>query len=208
MIGFQVDAECGCASLFVQRGVHYTGRSREIADWIQHGEKICPTFEALQQWLYRDNPVLAWVERRVEAADPVRPGEKVIGIKSSMAHKMFYEWALEEGFAERSLPDVKGFVQRLKENEHVPGITVRHTNAGNFLTGLKILAQDRNDAGAALADVQGVRPRDAAYATCPALHVRDVFVLDAPQDVQHRVHLESKYPSGDRHEVSETEIDH
>jgi phage/plasmid-associated DNA primase len=102
--------------------------------------------EALQQWIYRDNPVLAWVEVRVEAADPPRPGEKVVGIKSSMAHAMFRDWALAEGFAERGLPDVTGFVQRLKENQRVPGIKVRHTNSGNFLVGLKILAQDRDPA--------------------------------------------------------------
>jgi hypothetical protein len=59
---------------------------------------------------------------------------------------MFHDWALEEGFAERGVPDIKGFVQRLKENEHVPDITVRHTKAGNFLVGLKILAQDRDPA--------------------------------------------------------------
>jgi phage/plasmid-associated DNA primase len=102
--------------------------------------------EALQQWIYRDNPVLAWVEARVEAAGAPLPGQKVVGIKSSLAYKMFHDWALEEGFAERGLPDIKGFVQRLKENEHVPDITVRHTKAGNFLVGLKILAQDRDPA--------------------------------------------------------------
>jgi phage/plasmid-associated DNA primase len=102
--------------------------------------------EALQQWIYRDNPVIAWVEARVEAADAPLPGQKVVGIKSSLAYKMFHDWALEEGFAERGLPDIKGFVQRLKENEHVPSITVRHTKAGNFLVGLKILAQDRDPA--------------------------------------------------------------
>ncbi len=51
MIGFEVDSATGCASLLVQQGVRYTGRSQEIADWIRVGEKVCPNFEALQQWI-------------------------------------------------------------------------------------------------------------------------------------------------------------
>ena len=51
MIGFEVDRATGCASLLVQQGLRYTGESREIADWIRVGEKVCPNFEALQQWI-------------------------------------------------------------------------------------------------------------------------------------------------------------
>lgn len=103
--------------------------------------------EALQSWVYQDNLVLAWVDARVDP-DPPRPGMKVCGIKSSYAYSMFRKWAIEEGFAERYLPDLPGFVQRLKQNTTVPDIKVRHTRNGNLLIGLKILATDRHtDAG-------------------------------------------------------------
>lgn len=102
--------------------------------------------EALRQWIYRDNPVLAWVEARVDPAEPPKPGEKVLaGIKSSFAHSQFRDWAVREGFVERDLPDISGFVQRLKENTLVPGISVKHTKNGNWLTGLQIRAVDRED---------------------------------------------------------------
>jgi Cdc48 subfamily AAA family protein len=51
MIGFEVDPATRCASLLVQRGVHYTGPSHEVAEWLGHGEKVCPNFAALQQWI-------------------------------------------------------------------------------------------------------------------------------------------------------------
>jgi phage/plasmid-associated DNA primase len=99
--------------------------------------------EALQQWLYRDNPVLAWVKARVDKAPPPTAGAKMMGIKSSYAHSLFRDWAMAAGFAERSIPDVNGFVQRLKENEVVKGIVVKHTKSGNWLMGLTIRATDR-----------------------------------------------------------------
>lgn len=84
---------------------------------------------------------------RVKGVDPVplpQPGEKVIaGIKSTFAYVQFRDWALAAGFLQRDIPDVAGFVQRLRENTRVPGIGVKHTRAGNFLVGLTIRTEDR-----------------------------------------------------------------
>jgi phage/plasmid-associated DNA primase len=99
---------------------------------------------ALQQWVYRDNPVRAWITARVDPADPPPPGQQPMQIKSRLAYAQFREWAVAEGFAERDLPDPSGFVQRLKENEVVPGITIKHKKSGNWLVGLAILATDRS----------------------------------------------------------------
>jgi hypothetical protein len=79
---------------------------------------------------------------RVEKSDAPLSGQKAIGIKSSYAHSLFRQWALAEGFRESTIPAVNGFVQRLQANKAVPGIVVRHTKSGNWLTGLKILATD------------------------------------------------------------------
>jgi len=113
----------------------------------QRGFTVPPSSkEALQQWLYRDNPVLAWVKARVDPALAPVAGEKMQHIKSSYAHSLFRDWAVDAGFGERSIPDVNGFVQRLKENQVVKGITVKHTKSGNWLVGLAINATDRSPA--------------------------------------------------------------
>ena len=110
---------------------------------------------ALQQWLYRDNPVLAWVKARVAA--PERRAEPV-QIKSSFAYAQFRDWAGAEGFDARYLPDVSGFVQRLKENRVVPGIIVIHKRSGNWLTGLEIRTTDRGPDEDSEDDVKPVTP--------------------------------------------------
>lgn len=99
---------------------------------------------ALQQWIYRDNPVIAWVKARCNPAPLPVPGQKMLAIKSSYAHSLFRDWAIAAGFDPRTLPDVNGFVQRLKENQIVKGIDVKHTRTGNWLVGLEILTKDHS----------------------------------------------------------------
>jgi hypothetical protein len=81
---------------------------------------------------------------RVDPADAPPPGQKVIGIKSSIAHSLFKQWALEAGYRLDTIPAVNGFVQRLESNKTLAGIRVRHTRTGNWLTGLTILGTDRD----------------------------------------------------------------
>jgi phage/plasmid-associated DNA primase len=97
---------------------------------------------ALRRWLDTD-PVIAWARARADPTDPPQPGKKIIGIKSGYAHSLFKQWALAEGYRDNEIPSVSGFVQRL--HAHNPQIEVKHRNSGNWLTGLKILAQDRAD---------------------------------------------------------------
>jgi hypothetical protein len=52
--------------------------------------------------------------------------------------------ATAAGFDPRTLPDVNGFVQRLKENQIVKGIDVKHTKTGNWLVGMEILTKDHS----------------------------------------------------------------
>jgi phage/plasmid-associated DNA primase len=109
----------------------------------QRGFTVPPSSVAAQHtWLYGADPVLAWVLARVDKPEHP-PGQKIVGIKSSYAHWQFRKWALDQGFRESSIPAVNGFVQRLQANTEVPGIAVRHTKTGNWLTGLKVLMQDR-----------------------------------------------------------------
>jgi phage/plasmid-associated DNA primase len=100
--------------------------------------------KGLQKWASGADPVLAWVVARVDPAAAPPPGQKVIGIKSSLAHSLFKQWALDAGYRLDTIPAVNGFVQRLESNKTIASIRVRHTRTGNWLIGLTILATDRD----------------------------------------------------------------
>lgn len=52
-IGFEIQQDTGSASLFVSRGIHYHGNNPEIMEWLAHGVKVFPSFNALKDWLTR-----------------------------------------------------------------------------------------------------------------------------------------------------------
>ena len=93
---------------------------------------------ALRDWLFGADPVLAWTEARVREPDPACGG-----YKSGDAHRMFRQWALDNGFRDSMIPAVNGFVQRLQAN--LPSAVVKHTKSGNWLRGIEILSQDQRD---------------------------------------------------------------
>ena len=108
-------------------------------DLIRTGNFIIPPSSetGLKKWSGAADPVIAWVGACVEAADAPLPGERVVGLKSGWVHGCFKQWAVGEGYRPDSIPAVNGFVQRLQAA--FPGVRSRHTNAGNFLVGLKIV---------------------------------------------------------------------
>jgi phage/plasmid-associated DNA primase len=86
---------------------------------------------ALKDWLYGADPVLAWLNERVEARPIVGDEPK---LRTSYAHGQFHSWALAEGFKRETLPAVNGFVQRVKAN--AVGIEYRRTREGRFFVGM------------------------------------------------------------------------
>jgi len=93
---------------------------------------------ALRDWLLGADPVLAWNQTCVEELDSANADKATI--KSADAHAEFMRWAKHEGFRENTLPAVSGFVQRLRANR--PAIGLKHTNHGNFLTGIRIISPE------------------------------------------------------------------
>jgi P4 family phage/plasmid primase-like protien len=67
--------------------------------------------EALRDWMYSSDPVLAWLESdEIEfRQEGYAPETKV-----SMAHDRFVRWAGDEGFGRDRLPAVNGFSQRVE----------------------------------------------------------------------------------------------
>jgi len=102
--------------------------------------------KALQDWVYGADPVLAWARVRVDPpASLERENNKLPMIKSSLAHAKFKQWAIEAGYRIGSIPAVNGFVQRLQASKDVPGIRVKHRNSGNWLVGLTVRDNDKED---------------------------------------------------------------
>jgi putative DNA primase/helicase len=64
--------------------------------------------QALREWIFAADPILAWIEERVQvdtSADPQK------AITTRAAYNEFRTWAAAEGF--KALPDINGFVQRV-----------------------------------------------------------------------------------------------
>lgn len=50
-VGISVDPKTGRATLFVDLGVHYTGRNETVRQWLENGELSFPTFGQLRSWI-------------------------------------------------------------------------------------------------------------------------------------------------------------
>jgi P4 family phage/plasmid primase-like protien len=90
--------------------------------------------EALREWLYGSDPVLAWAAERVR----VKPiTECPIRMLTRDAYSMFRAWAIEEGFGDRSLPSISSFTQRIKAN--VKGVEFRRLAHGRYFYGMEVV---------------------------------------------------------------------
>ena len=102
---------------------------------IKRGEFSVPAscHEALNDWIYGSDPVLAWIETAVQVV-PVRHGGPILATKD--AYKQFSEWASAEGFRNERLPSVSSFVQRVQSASS--GITSKRTAKGRVFIGLEV----------------------------------------------------------------------
>lgn len=88
--------------------------------------------EALQDWLRLD-PVTEWFEQNAAIVD----AEPIGGWhRTSDLFKDFKSWAVDQGHAEKFLPIVSTFGQRLKA---MPGVATRHRSNGTVVIGVSLL---------------------------------------------------------------------
>lgn len=94
--------------------------------------------EALTGWLRLD-PVNEWFEERIMPCE-VEP----IGgwLRTSALFKNFKAWALEQGHAERFLPPVNTFSQRLRV---LPGVQLKVRSYGTMVTGVDLRVDGGNE---------------------------------------------------------------
>ncbi|WP_412051840.1 DUF5906 domain-containing protein [Hoeflea sp. Naph1] len=105
------------------------GASRLIR---QKGFTLPPTSKtAMNDWLFGADPVLAWLAERVRSRQIVDQSPR---IATRFAFDEFRDWALSEGFAERTLPSINAFVQRVTAN--ATGVEYRRRRDGRFFIGM------------------------------------------------------------------------
>jgi P4 family phage/plasmid primase-like protien len=87
--------------------------------------------EALKEWMYSADPVLAWLESdEVEYPKNSYVPESKVGV----AHDKFVRWATDEGFGRDRLPAVNGFSQRVEAAGK--GVTKKRNSEGARFIGL------------------------------------------------------------------------
>ena len=85
--------------------------------------------EALRDWLYGTDPILAWLDQSA-VIDP----SAETSVKT--AYLAFKKWALAEGYQEKNLPWINNFSARILSSGK--GITSRRISKGSLLIGLAI----------------------------------------------------------------------
>ncbi len=92
--------------------------------------------EALCGWMFNADPVLAWLNSDdVEIEETIEKGVSN-STRTKDAYASFKTWAIEEGFEERSLPQINNFSQRVQSSGK--GILGHRDAKGTILIGLKV----------------------------------------------------------------------
>jgi putative DNA primase/helicase len=91
--------------------------------------------EALLDWLYSADPVIAWLHERVTVCSIVNNQP---ALATNVAYARFKEWAVAQGFKSELLPAINGFTQRIKAN--APGIRCHRCSTGRVFLGMVALA--------------------------------------------------------------------
>lgn len=89
--------------------------------------------EALKDWLYGADPVLAWL-------DQVAVLDSKAQIQPRHAYTAFKEWALAEGYRENVLPAISTFSHRIQASGK--GITSKRTSSERLLIGLAVSSDE------------------------------------------------------------------
>ena len=88
---------------------------------------------SLTDWVFSADPVLAWLDQCV-SVQPHSGGYPRLATRT--AYESFREWAITEGYKDRKLPAINGFVQRMQAN--ASGIEYKRMKDGRYFLGMTI----------------------------------------------------------------------
>ena len=114
------------------------GASRLIRNRMFSSTPSCRT--AMTDWIFGADPVLAWLSEEVKV-QIILDNEPRTATRN--AFERFHQWALAEGFSERTLPSINTFVQRITAN--TTGIEYRRTREGRFFLGMGLTRRNPMD---------------------------------------------------------------
>jgi putative DNA primase/helicase len=112
-----------------------------------HFPELASSRGALQEWAQGADPVLGWIEDRVNATLTV-VGESPAQVTSRDAYQDFRYWAEGEGYSPNGLPNINNFVQRLRAAGPSNGIVYKHSGRFRGFLGMRL----RPSRTAAIAD--------------------------------------------------------
>jgi phage/plasmid-associated DNA primase len=93
--------------------------------------------QALEEWLFGADPVLAWLSECVQVQPIV---DHKPSVSTREAYNRFHAWAVAEGFKTDKVPAINGFVQRVVSN--AAGVEKRRTGKGRQFEGLVLKDAD------------------------------------------------------------------
>ncbi len=119
------------ASVIIARDGDLPGSKADIR---QRNFTIPPSSkQALMDWIFGADPVLAWLDECVEAKPIINESPSM---PTRMAYEQFRTWAIAEGYKSDKLPAINGFVQRIHAN--AIGIESKRTSSGRIFLGLAL----------------------------------------------------------------------
>jgi P4 family phage/plasmid primase-like protien len=100
--------------------------------------ELASSREALQEWAHGADPVLGWIEDRVNTAGLAVVGKGPPRVTSRKAYEDFKSWAAAEGYSPNSLPSVNTFSQRLQAAGSSKGITYKRGGGIRGFIGMRL----------------------------------------------------------------------
>lgn len=88
---------------------------------------------SLTDWVFSADPVLAWLDQCVSVQSHSGGYPR---LATRTAYESFREWAITEGYKDRKLPAINGFVQRVQAN--ASGIEYKRMKDGRYFLGMTI----------------------------------------------------------------------
>jgi len=104
----------------------------------RHFPELASSREALQEWAQGADPVLGWIEDRVNATTLKVVGQRPPRVTSRDAYDDFKSWAVPEGYSPNGLPNINNFVQRVRAAGPSKGVIYKRSGGFRGFVGMRL----------------------------------------------------------------------